>query len=375
MRFAIVALIALAASGLPGLRAQENVYDEINAAWEKRNKNVETAQFEIKCDAFYSKGSISAQAPDVWKTPTPDKDTTASYTAKMMIAGDQYRLEISGTRWDGKKFGPYLEVLLISEKNLKRLSQKADTSGEGYSTGSVSHSELSVETFRPLTRALRSGGARTRSDSIAYELIATGTSVIVADKHCELFKRKSRGASDRTLSICKSLDWSIMKDTSNGPWPGSRIVFDTSFKQHASGIFIPARWEVRTVFKDNSASMTKTYSVISQSINSKLPKDAFDVTFPVGSMIYDDKFSTSIPAEVQPDGEYKPHPLSDPKKLEEYETERQRKKSASRINYALLAIGFFLIATAVCVYYFRRPRERSLFGRPTSAPHPPLEKA
>ena len=144
----------------------------------------------------------------------------------------------------------------------------------------------------------------------------------------------------------------------SGPWPGARIDYDTVVERHSSGLFLPSRWQIRTLFKDNSASMTKKYTVTSQSINRALPKDAYEVTFPVGASVYDDKFSHSIAAQVQADGSYKPHPSTEPERLKAFESE-QRRQNETRINFTILGIGGFLVALAGSLFIFKFRRNRA----------------
>lgn len=215
---------------------------------------------------------------------------------------------------------------------------------------------------------MRSGGDKPRSDLIAHRLVATGTTALILNQKCELFKRTGGGSSERTSYISKLMDWSILKETSKGPWPGARIDYDTTFEQHSSELFIPSRWEVRTVFKDNSASMTKKFAVVAQSINRPLPKDAFEVTFPVGATVFDDKFSKGIAAEVQPDGSYKPHPASNPDDLIAFE-KSQRAEQLNRINYWLLGIGVVLVFLGILATLVRAKRRRSITS-PITNPNP-----
>ena len=193
MRFAIGAMMALASAGLPALRAQENVYDEINAAWEKRNKAVRTAEFEIKCEAFYSKGSISAQHPQL-KNPTPPTDKITSVVSRLLIKDNWIRLENSGEAWDGRSFSQLDYAVTLTNNGTRSLEKITGKSPFGLvRSKSKDCGEMTADQFRPIVMCLRSGGDRPLFKLSPHKLTPAGSPVTIRDSISHPSREKSPG--------------------------------------------------------------------------------------------------------------------------------------------------------------------------------------
>lgn len=375
MRFVIGAMLVLASAVLPALRAQENVYDEINAAWEKRNKAVRTAEFEIKCEAFYTKGSVSSQFVGLEKETNnryakavPAEDTNMVYRAVYTLKGDNLRMLIEGTRWTGSKFGAGRELMVCTAKGRREIIEEEGQPRVGHSEYTADYFIANTDTFLPLTRHFRSGGENPLSPLLAHRLKESGLPVKISDQECRAFTNAGAKTSSHQYFLSPADHWAFVRDTSKGIWQGAKIVKDVQYQQLDTGITVPKYWEVKTVFANPAISMTKRFTVTKFAVNQPIPDSTFDVTFAPGSTVFDDAFSHSVAAVVKDDGSYKPHPETSPHLLKSFH-DQKRAEITQRWNRTLLVAGVFLICFGITYTVFRRRRSRrnleSHFAKPT----------
>ena len=202
MKFSIVVVITLVSIGFPALRAQENVYDEMNAAWEKRSKAVKTAEIEIKCEQYYSKGSISTQFAGVksengsllFSSPIPAVDTTIQFLATYTLQDNKVRLTLDGTMWTGSNFAKCREVVVYTPGGARDLREVEGKLKVGHAEKSPDYFMANTETFLPLTYCFRNVSDYPSRTLVAHKLKEAGKRVRIGDEECRVFSKGNPSA-------------------------------------------------------------------------------------------------------------------------------------------------------------------------------------
>ncbi len=296
---------ALVAAPVAGAQAPDP--EVINAAWLERQQKVISAEFDIRVEAFYSKDAISAQIanspfqPSRMKGHTiPAEDRHCVYTARFVLHGRKLRLEVDGDRWTGSHFGQFGETFVFTERGKRELQNDPARSPAGYVRNQADYLQARLETFRPLTRCLRAGGADAIDDLSAGLLAPAGQKAAIKGVECLPFRETASGDGVRTYWLCPSRDWVLARETFTIPASGARTEFDTAFVRHESGVWVPSSWEVRTTFAGKPTSMTKKFTVVKYTLNGEPERGAFDLSFSTSRFPLGPTCSTRIGADTSP---------------------------------------------------------------------------
>lgn len=161
--------------------------------------------------------------------------------------------------------------------------------------------ELRFPSVRPILMAYRSF-----SPSLARfdpeRLVLTKRTAMIDGRRCLEIEHLDSAANKRSKSriwIDPSRDHLITRTLSiTDGFVKQRM--DIRYKEHAEQGWVPSGWEVRTFSKEDGLDQVHVGTVTEAEINAPIEARVFQLTFPKGSMVIDEKENTT--SLVMPDG-------------------------------------------------------------------------
>ncbi len=283
--------------------------DAIARAWQQRQDKVKSARFvwkERRTDARGSHTPVDAKDPTAVRPPT---DITYETEVTALVQGDALRVSYTDQWWspalDRLKRMPYLGVF-DGRNTYKRL--RAAGIRNDWPEGSIKeagmHPDAMTPQLRPILMTCQARNPRLRTYDIE-QFSLTGKRAVIGDHSCvELVRRTQtakKGPSVVHLWVDPLRDFVIVRDaTVEG---GILLVqLDVQFQPHGVAGWVPQAWAITNTHPSGNGKFYRSThaSVTEFEFNVKLQRAEFDIEFPPGTLVLDNRTGTRF--IVGPDG-------------------------------------------------------------------------
>src|SRR5262249_12474319 len=140
-----------------------------------------------------------------------------------------------------------------------------------------------------------------------------------------------------------------------------RLKVDVNYKPDAKAGWVPATWSSVERYPDGALRLTVRATVTDYDINRRLDKSEFDIAFPPGTYVHDDKAGAKfIQKEKGEKREIAPSEMRLP--YEELISTPTKSSYAGLHSWLVVAGGIVLAVSAICIVVFWRRRRSTQDG-------------
>ncbi len=272
-----------------------------------RQESIRTVRFEVKLREFWAKGSVSGAnsfpMPNMTETVViPKLDTTIESNNVLEFSDNMVRVELNHPSFHlpSGELAEKLKVFVTNGEFAKNYHPHGVGPAEQH-TGIIK-SNLEVD-GKAIWLAI-AVNARGLVKSITPYPIAdskpSGETLRIDGKSCQLYS--SRTGSDRLVEfwIDPQSDYIVRRIR----WSKSSRVdeqLDIQFKDESASPRLPSSWTRTNFDAAGHVKRTMTGTVTAVRINSPIPKEDFEVVFPPGCRVYDQR--TNKDYRIESDGD------------------------------------------------------------------------
>jgi len=348
----ISALVALLASAAPA--AVED--DPALIAARGRQQAVKSAVIEYKIKDVISKGGwvFTSQA-----RPVPPDDITFESNNRLIFDGARYRIDNNHfVMLFGIGTNRVIQVPLWTASDgtvTKSLWREGMPNSGPWGTinGVDDKMDLKIPDLDPVWMCLRWDDS-----SFVPQVVGTykpsGSSKEIDGAKCREYAAKQNGRTTVKLWVDPNKDYTVRRLVCERD---GRISdqWDVSYRRHEKGIWVPEAWSHRWHSSDGRIVRVCRAEAMAVRLNEPLPAESFDLTFPVGSILYDqrDQRDPRNPAKfhVEADGSIRRFTEEEIRPPVQAKNHRWYRRNQWVLGSAWVAVGVGLL-----VYVVRRLR-------------------
>jgi hypothetical protein len=274
----LLCIIHLTISCVSGQDGQTDWRAQINDAWQERQNEARTLQFEMRAETRMR------------KMESRDEFTERTSVLALSFDANKFSLRRKTIAQDGT---PQLEELYDSHSTSDgRTSHNysGTTSPEARGTGSIADSpyplEATLMSIRPVTLVYRP----LNTELTAFDLsncTLKERDAMVDDKRCWMIV-------DGQTKAHSGLSYGLWLDPARAFIPlryqswihgDNSVQIDIDYRQDEEIGWIPASWEMTQLDLDGNLALTNFYRVDRAAFNMDIPESEFSVAFPAGTLI------------------------------------------------------------------------------------------
>ena len=247
-----------------------------------RKEKYRTVEIHLNVDTLRSKGSLNnAWDYDPRRGDFPSSDTHYRSLRTIYLGGENVRLNVVGEEPHATVGGTveHDDTLVKTKTGVRTLRQATDLPTGAYQGGiTKDHLELRVLLYQPLLwffgRAMPFDGYGVDPSGQSIN----GRPVVVLRNQAE----------HETLYLDADHGYVVVRFES--VWRNQERVLDVSYGANADGVYLPVRWNlVSKSRRDGTLIYESSVAVVKSLLNPALAPDLFELPFPVGTLVVEDK--------------------------------------------------------------------------------------
>lgn len=308
-RCIVTIAIYLAGHSVFGQTQQLPTIASIKDAWQKREQQVESVRLYWTEEQVDAKGSLS----EVWRLTNPQRkddraippaDTAITNTCKLVIAGHKIRFEYTTQEWSSTtgRYEPTQYKCATDGTTCKVLRVYGENHPKPWPQGHIradgTHLDVATARLHPALLAFRPTTKELRPHDIdRYE--STGQQAAIHGEDCfELRERRAQIDVDKRLWISPEHFLVVRYLRTQNDHLYSKI--DIKYSKTKDHHWFPTRWDI--VLNKANGELKRAYgAVVSEcEFNSAVAEKEFDLEFPPGTRVVDDRRNEDY--IVRPDG-------------------------------------------------------------------------
>jgi hypothetical protein len=301
--FLLVASLAPAADGVSRPDA------ETLTAWTARQSRVRSARFVIDETTTVSKGARTPPRAQEKGVVIPPADHSYNSPKVVAFEGEKLRYQYTEQQWNEKKqsYFPDEYVCTFNGTDCRSLHSPGRVEfWQGVLRKEDHHRDIGNYHLYPVLFTYRANVPQ--MSAIAGQQLSNSKEVRMDEHNCIEFQVGAAGAVTTTIVVDPSKEYSIVRYVVV-TGDKIRLKMDIEYRLVPMLGWVPASWE--TIVKPDEAPQFYNAVVKEYSINQPLGEDYFEIAFPPGTWVQDDK---SVPPKqylVKPDGAIRPVPPQD----------------------------------------------------------------
>ena len=273
----------------------------VTEAWRRRAEKFRSARFVLRTENTDAYENVLDIFLDRDETPSVNAQTEGTkipkvfeytLTTKISIDGVRMRYELEGERPIGSKLGRQDYVSAYNGEVSKSLTHpNADfnhPSGHIYrmkrcEATSTFYAAPILWTYALLEQAVTSIDLD--------KLTLSSREGVIGDRNCIILEQKSEEytfGGDQAFWVDPSKDYAIVRHTiGTGDHVAAQL--DCTYRFDPEDGWVPSRWTTRRFRGDGTPRTTGKTEVVEYEINPKFKSDEFEITFPAGTVVSDER--------------------------------------------------------------------------------------
>lgn len=333
--------------------SDDAILSQAVASWQHRQSLVKSAHFELTMRQRIPKGAYTkpAKRGDATAIANPPKDVSLDWKQLFLFDADKMRWESDRPRVMAPDWTPTTKTY-IATFNGEVSKSLTKAAGETSDSGSIREEkgvpEAEAANVRPLMYAFRP--FHQASKKLARDrLTVLRDRPMVEGRPCVAVKSRGIDSPETILWIDPSLGYSVVREYIAQQ---DKVLFDitVTYTEQPDCGWMPVAWKATSFQPSGTVRNYLDVAVSNFKINPQLPAEAFEVTFPIGALVHDERERRE--AVVNPDGELETV-------VEWASAEPSRPAGGERIWLLVGGIGGMLLAV-LCVLHIRRRSKRSM---------------
>jgi len=271
----------------------EPTVEGIIAKWEERQKKVVSARFRWNEEQTQTKGYVSKLlGPRLAGDRTgmvPPEGATAVLPMSLSFDHQMMRYELRRKEWRYGSWSEYGELFTFDGKSGKNL--RTDPA-KSHPVGQIRREDFHTEISNYYIRAILMTFRPTYPNMAPYRDASfklTGRRATINGRLChELLAIPSLDWA-RSFWVDPSRDWVVLRFMDTSQAGIERWKLDVEYREDADAVFVPKSWSLISRHSDGSLLLSVRSTVTLAEINPKLALPEFDIDFPPGTFVFDDK--------------------------------------------------------------------------------------
>ncbi len=278
--------------------------DPAVAAARERERLVRTARFEVHVRELYAKGFISRSSDQPVPDPLPAEDITVDADDVLVLDGDKARVEMTVPVWSGLRFRR-VPLVAVWDGTRGRTFYPDGFGPSGRPTGAVNDVPTgrwaTIPLWSALTLTVRGLSPDLSHDPIS-RLAATDRTEVIDGHACREYTAGPRPDPPARFWLDPGAGHVVRRVR----WPGAGRTTNqlaVRFCPDETAGWLPAGWTWTYADADGQVLRTLTATVTAARLNGPVPADQFELTFPPGAFVTDQR--TGQDYRVEPDGTWR----------------------------------------------------------------------